>query len=320
MPKLSVIIPAYNVEDEIKKCIDSILNQTFNDFEIIVINDGSRDSTLKILNDTYKNNKKIKIYDQTNIGPALTRNKGIALSNSKYIMFIDSDDYVDKNYLMAYISEIIKCDYDMVIGGYKRIINNKVTSILRLKKGEFSKYLVTGPVCRIVKKSFLDENKILFLDTNSSEDIFFNVTVYNKTRKIGIIDNIDYNYVFHSNSLSNTAHKGLKSDIKILDLLDKINFKKSCNLEMNQYFIIKYCIWYLLFSGRSSNYKVFIKRYNELFNWLNDNIPEFLKNKYISFFIPFEEPLLHKIIIKTFIVMHKIKFVKIFARFYCKGD
>ena len=319
MIDVSIIIPVYNCERYIDRCINSILNQTVVNFEIIIINDGSTDNSLQKIYQ-YSSNHKIKIYDQKNQGPAIARNNGIKYSSGKYVMFIDADDYIDKDYVEKYFNEIEKTGYDIVIGGYKRVIGDKIVSKQQLKNYPFSKYLITGPVCRIINREFLIKNNIYFLDTNSSEDVYFNIIIYNITDKIGIINDTGYYYYYNSSSLSNTVHKGFKKDVKIIELLEQINLNNCIDLNMNQYFVIKYCIWYLLYSGRTASKQEFMDEYIKLFTWLSNNIKDFEKNVYISLFKPKGEPLKHRIIIWLFMQFHKLNLVSFFAKIYCKGE
>lgn len=319
MPDVSIIVPIYNTEKYLKRCINSILSQSFKDFELLLIDDGSTDGSLQIMKEYEEYDKRVRIFSNKNQGPALTRNFGIDMAKSDYLMFIDSDDYIDQGYLADYFNAVSQSNVDIAIGGYKRVIGEKTTYTLRLKQGEFSKYVVTGPVCRIIKKEFLNDNNIRFLDTNSSEDVYFNLMIYNKTEKIKIIDNVGYNYFYNANSLSNTAHKGFKKDIRIIELLDLINVKDSYNLELNQYYIIRYIIWYLLYSGKTASSDDFIAEYKKLFGWLENNIPNYKKNKYLSFFKLKEDPLKYRLIVNTFAILSKMNLIGIFSKIYCKG-
>ena len=94
MPLVSVIIPIFNVENYLKKCLKSIINQTLKDIEIICINDGSSDSSLNILNDFASSDERIIVLSQKNHGPAKSRNEGLKIAKGKYIFFVDSDDYI----------------------------------------------------------------------------------------------------------------------------------------------------------------------------------------------------------------------------------
>lgn len=317
MPKVSIIIPVYNVEKYISRCIESVLNQTFKDFELILINDGSQDNSLQIMNN-YSDDERIKIIDQKNMGPAKTRNRGIEEANGEYIMFIDSDDYIDDNYVENYFDCLNEADYDLVIGGYQKINGNKIEFKRQLKDGIFSKYIVTGPVAKLYKKSFLTKNNIIFLDTKASEDVYFNLLAYSKNPNIKIIDNIGYYYVYNSNSLSNTLHKGFKDNVDILSLAKAINYEEIDNKELNQYFIIRYLVWYLLYSGRTSTPTRFVREYSKLFNWLDSNITNFKKNYYL-FHRPKGEEIKIHFLINIFLILHQIKMIPLFSKIYCQG-
>lgn len=317
MPKISIIIPVYNVEKYLPRCIDSILNQNFQDFELIMINDGSKDNSLEIMKN-YQPNPKIRIFDQKNVGPALTRNKGLQEAKGKYIMFIDSDDYINQNYLKNYYEAAIEKDYDLVIGGYQKVQGDRIEFTRKLTDGEFSKYLVTGPVSKLYKKDFLIKNNIEFLDTTASEDVYFNVLAYSKNPKIKIIDDTGYNYVYNPNSLSNTLHKGFNQNVDILGLVTSINYQDITNVSLNQYFIIRYLIWYLLYSGKTATSEEFINEYTKLFSWLKTNIPTYQHNQYLKNFPKGEMKNIH-LFIKIFIELDKYRMVKPFSKIYCRG-
>lgn len=317
MPKVSIVIPVYNVEKYIDRCIKSVLDQTFKNYELILINDGSKDNSLRMM-EHYKSDKRVRIFDQDNMGPAKTRNKGIKEAKGKYIMFIDSDDYIDRDYVEKYYSALKEDDYDIVIGGYQKVTDGKVLFKRQLKEGEFSKYMVTGPVSKLYKKSFLVKNKIYFLDTKASEDVYFNILAYSKNPKIKIIDNIGYYYDYNPNSLSNTLHKGFNEDVDILGLVTEVNYDTFENKELNHYFIIRYLIWYLLYSGKSASKEEFMKEYTKFFDWLNKNIPDYRKNRYIKRCPAGEMKKIH-LFIHIFVILDRFKLVSLFACFYCRG-
>ena len=121
MVKLSVIIPVYNAEETIEKCLNTLLNQTFNEYELIVINDGSTDNTSNIL-DKFKKNKNIVIINKQNEGIGKARNIGIKEARGEYITFVDSDDYVDEKMLEEYYTFATINDLDMVTSMYNKVI------------------------------------------------------------------------------------------------------------------------------------------------------------------------------------------------------
>lgn len=317
---ITIIIPVYNVEKYIERCINSLLNQTIQNFNILLIDDGSKDNSLSIIKKYASEYDFINYIHQKNSGPAIARNNGMKKADTKYIMFIDSDDYVDEDYIEFFYNNIKNTDYDVVMGGFKKTDGNKIHFERKLNNGEFSKYLVTGPVAKIYNRYFLKKKKIEFLDTNSSEDVYFTLKIINNNAKIKTIDYIGYYYFDNLNSISNTSQKGFNPEIKVLELLDEINYKNSPNIELNQYYIIRYCIWYLLYSGKNVNKKLFLLEYKKMFGWLEKNVPNYKKNKNIKFNGPLGEDKSVGRIIFIFMILHKLHMVGLFAKFYCKGE
>lgn len=317
-PKVSIIIPAYNAEAYVRRCVDSVLAQSFDDFELIIIDDGSKDGTLKILREY--GNKRLRVLTQKNQGPALTRNRGIKLARGKYIMFIDCDDYIGPDFLEVYYREICEKKVDLVIGGYKHLRDGKVDFTRKLKPGKFAKYVVVAPYCKLYRKDFVLSHGVTFLDTKSSEDVYFSVLLYSKNPKISIIDDTSYYYCYNSTSISNTDHKGFNSEVDILDLMARINFADIDDVPLNQYFIVRYIIWYLLYSGRNSTPDIFYKEYQKYFAWLDDHIPNYSKNPNIRVFGPSGELPRLGFTVYAFMLLRRMHLIKQFIKIYCKGD
>ena len=105
-PFVSVLIPAYNAETALAKCLESVISQSFSDFEVIIINDGSKDNTLKIASEFSIKDQRINVYSQENKGVSAARNKALEIAKGEFICWIDSDDYVDSNYLQLLVKGI----------------------------------------------------------------------------------------------------------------------------------------------------------------------------------------------------------------------
>ena len=123
MSKVSIIIPVYGVEKYVERCLKSIINQTLKDIEIIIVNDDSKDNSMRICERYANIDKRIKIYNKQNEGLGLTRNYGIEKANSKYIAFLDSDDYVDEDYYEKLYDKIMKENADVCFSSKKRVDN-----------------------------------------------------------------------------------------------------------------------------------------------------------------------------------------------------
>lgn len=314
--KVSVIIPVYNASDSIEKCILSLENQTYKNIEIIAINDGSIDNSFDILKRLEKKYKNLKIIDKKNEGVSITRNKGIKMATGDYIMFVDNDDYIDIDYIETYIKEVLIFDYDIVIGGYRRE-NSKKRIIKKqiLTDCEFSKYIVLAPWAKLYKKQFLLKNKIEFLSYGIGEDVYFNLLAYSKDPKIKIINSIKYVWYFNDESVSNTKQRGLKKEINIFYLLDKIISFVDLKDDNINYFLERYIVWYLLFSGRQATKYQFKMLYSESREWLSKN--KIKQN--VKVFNLKGELLKTKVLIMTFRIIEKLNLISLFASIYCKG-
>ena len=132
MPKFSIIIPVYNVEDYIKKCLDSVFNQTYTNYEVIVVNDGTKDNSMKIVK-----NYDVRIINQENQGLSMARNNGVKKAKGEYILFLDSDDYLEENTLQEIENVLdyleVECDdyvIDKIINTYNLQPSNHIVDIL----------------------------------------------------------------------------------------------------------------------------------------------------------------------------------------------
>ena len=313
MEKVTVIIPVHNAELHIKRCIESVLNQTYKNIELILINDGSTDNSINILN-SYKNkNENILVIDKKNEGVATTRNLGIEKATGKYIMFIDNDDYIENNYIEDYINNIN--DNDILIGGYERVTESKVLFSYVLRNTEWSKYIIVAPWAKLYRTDFLRENDIKFLNYNIGEDVYFSIKAYSFNPKISFINNNGYKWYFNQKSVSNTSQRGLKDDVDIFYLLDKIYSISDKHSELLEYYLRRYCIWYLLFSGRYASSEKFIEQVKYVDKWFEDkNIKKFispLSNKISG------ESYKNRMIVLGFLIIKKLGLIKLFAKKYC---
>lgn len=209
MKKLSIIIPVYNAQDHIRTCLDSISRQLRKEYEIILIDDGSRDSSLDILKEYERQYPgSVRVIAKENEGVAKTRNLGIREAAGEYLCFIDNDDFVDKNYFENFLTAIEQDKCDIVIGGYRRVEGDKIRFQVKPVASAWYKFMVAAPWAKIFRRSFLINNGIEFLDYGLGEDVYFSLVAYAKTRKIKVVDYIGYNWYFNQKSVSNTSQRG----------------------------------------------------------------------------------------------------------------
>lgn len=325
MEKVTIIIPVYNSEKYIGRCLDSVISQSYTDFKILVVNDGSKDNSQQIINE-YKSKypEKIILIEQENKGVAVTRNESIKKAMGKYIMFIDNDDFIDKDYIKTYISTIEKGDYDAVIGGYRRPDEiGKIVRTLPLKESEWAKFMIMTPWAKIFKKQYLIDNDIEFLKNNIGEDIYFNLKAMLLSKKIKVIEYIGYNWLFNTTSVSNTKQKNIQN-LQVYELLnscyDMLKEEKLLdkNYEILKTHFTRYIIWLLSFSTKGLSYKIISKEYDNLFKWLEERFPDYKRNKMISYTKPYGEVFNIRFLVKSFMIAHNLHLGKILTYVYSK--
>ena len=234
MCKVSVIVPIYNVEKYLERCIESLINQTFEDIEIIALNNGSTDKSLDILNYYAYKDKRIRVINNKNIGVSKSRNIGIKEAKGEYIVFVDSDDWIDSNMIEILHKTISDNNCDLVMCTYVREFANhskeKVFNLPEINiyegiqvKNELLRKLV-GPIqkelanpeyldalgtvwAKMYKTSILKEKNLRFIDLKeigSGEDILFNIYVFNEVSKVILLNKPMYHY-WRGNSNSITS-------------------------------------------------------------------------------------------------------------------
>ena len=231
--KVSVIIPVYNVESVLEKCLDSVINQTLNEIEIIVVNDGSPDNSQKIIDKFAKKDKRIKSFIKENGGLSDARNYGIERANGEYILFVDSDDYIDSNACSKLYEEAKRNNLDILVGNYYDVKNGKITENIckcddRIYNGEqfIIKYFSQKSVSIMAwllfcKREYLNKKKLKFLKGVFHEDEEFSPRAMLNTKRIKFLDYKYYYYVYNSESI--TKKKDKTKNIKdIYSICDKL--------------------------------------------------------------------------------------------------
>lgn len=219
---VSAIIPVYNSEKYIKKCIDSLINQTLKNIEIILINDGSSDDSLRILRQYEKRDERIVVIDQKNNGPSSARNKGIDIAKGEYISFIDSDDWVDEtmfeemyNSAKENNSDVVICDMKLVnkneeiyITGLNYPIRNLSERVMKeiIFRELLSNSQFNSMANKIFRTSIIKENNIrLDKDIYYAEDWLFNVEFFRRSKKVSYI-NKDFYYYRRGHESSSSSY------------------------------------------------------------------------------------------------------------------
>lgn len=287
--KFSIIIPIYNVKNYIKRCIESIIFQDYNNYELILVDDGSTDGTSEII-EQYSNYSQIRIYHKKNEGPSKARNLGIERSIGEYLMFVDSDDMLYTSdcleklnkYLKTFDTEILQ--YKMIFlykDKYKKIknifdINNIADKNLCLEILNKNGNISASPCDKVIKASLIKNNNIYFPEGMFHEDIKWSYELYMKTKNIKIVN--DEFYVYRQQrDQSTTSIKSKKSADDLFKIVKFfLNYNYNSDKEKKLYYnMISY--WYLILRiNYEKNYythqmKLFFKKWDLVIIKYNDN-------------------------------------------------
>ena len=234
-PIITIIVPVYNTEQYLTKCLDSIVSQTFTDFEVLLIDDGSTDGSGKICERYSRFDNRFITIHQLNQGLWASRNNGLQQARGKYIAFVDSDDYIHPQMLELLYEAIRQSDYDFSMARYQAVVENELVGFPRIvspalrelskkeavcglfgKSGEDVKYVIC--CCKLYDKELLRD--VRFTDTKVSEDLLFNIEVFRKVRKAVEVECNLYYYLQRGTSLSHSLSER--------QVIDRINASYGC--------------------------------------------------------------------------------------------
>lgn len=236
-PVISVIIPVYNVEKYIRQCVDSVLEQSYKDFELILVDDGSPDNSPAICDEYAQKDTRVSVIHQKNLGVSAARNNGIRHAKGEWITFVDSDDWVDTDYLEKF--ELDKDDADLIIQGLEYYDNRNGQYFKQIKvadcilSGTDSKKLVADnnvlgsgyPVAKAYRKFIIDKGVLFDTSISYHEDHIFVLNILAVASKIRLSDSVAYKYrYFHTNSsLSSKRHLWQNLNIASEGMIDVIS-------------------------------------------------------------------------------------------------
>lgn len=286
---ISIIIPVYNVEQYIEKCIKSLISQSYENIEIIFINDGTPDNSRKIISKYEKKYKNIRCIDKENGGQAVARNLALKEAKGDYVIFIDSDDWVDKDMCKKFIEVAEKENADLVFSSkFYQVENEKKTEIVSYGNEEENvliKYLLTqsNPWNKLIRKDLIIKNKLFFPEIRAYEDISVVPLWGMKAKKIACLNESTYYYLIREGSTMKQTTYNPKLEAIFVSMDNLINrFNKLKNKESYKNEIEWIFIEHLLHGAslrffQFDNYKDNIKKINKI---LSTNFPNWKKNKY----------------------------------------
>lgn len=255
MSKVSVIIPIYNVEEYLEKCLDSVINQTYKDLEIICVNDCSPDNSAEILQRYAEKDSRIKIVNrEKNGGLSAARNSGLDIATGEYVYFLDSDDWIDDNYISCMVDAATASGAEVVVNTNilshypdkieqhfpTRTFNNISHSFVDAKEAILS--LIWNTWAHLWKKSFLDRIHARFPEGYILEDQYFQAVTFVHLEKVYVIRDSVYHYLMRKTSITGSGQGSYFLNLailnKIIDYYEEHNLKDTLKVKVTTEWII----------------------------------------------------------------------------------
>ena len=290
--KVSIVVPVYNVEDYIEKCIDSIINQTMGEIEIICVDDGCQDRSIELIEKYWKSDPRITIVHESNRGLAGARNYGMHSSHAKYVMFCDSDDYYEPKICQKMYEAINQNNTDLAIcgikmsysSGYDKYRNDRLYYDLKfIGKHDITKDVLemtdVSACNKIFRQSFIKKYDLHFPEGLLYEDYYFTKSYMLLSKSIYFIDEKLYNYVRRSNSIMVSTFSGYNRALDhmrvYLWLFDDYIIKYNLIDDKADYFINEFCAMFSFSKkyGRSQDYNdlyFMVKHFLDKYKWYLD--------------------------------------------------
>ncbi len=257
---VSVVIAVYNMEKYLRCCIDSVLEQTYDDYEIVLVNDGSQDSSEQIIDEYIaKYPKKIRKISKANGGLSSARNIALSRIHGKYVTFLDADDYYDKEYLKELVEKAVSENLDMIVSGqYKVSVDGKIVKTIHysLKNGKTSqrRLNISG---KLYRTEYIQRWKITFPEGKIYEDNSFNLQAYFLSDKLGFLEYEGYYQLVHEGSITANSIDASKLPFEEWEMVcQKVRKYANTNVdrELFDFTFMSFLTYFLMIRNRKREY------------------------------------------------------------------
>lgn len=331
--KINLIVPVYNAENYLKKCLNSILEQNFKDYQVILVNDGSRDKSAEII-DKYmtKYPDLFILINKENGGLSSARNAALKVANAEYILFLDSDDYIDKNYLKNLYERAVENNSDMVISGQNkvdesgRVLDHITYPVKKYPNTILRKLNIAG---KIYKLSFIKKYNLKFALNKTYEDNPFNLQALFLAKNLQILDYAGYNQIVHKGSITTSKIVENKIPYEAIDeaLANLFTHKIDINnIELLEFTVLSFFTYFIFQANKANAYMDVEDRKSDtrivenFSNYARDILykyfPNFTKNKYLKLRKNKELQIKQRLGVKVYVFLLQRNFVNHFIKIF----
>lgn len=327
--KVSVIIPAYNNETYIEKCLQSVTEQSYENLEILVINDGSSDRTEELIREAQQQDKRIQLFTQKNSGVSVSRNRGIDTATGDYLTFVDADDYIGKDYIRDLVNLAEEKDADLVICGLK-MVDEQGKVLQDIVPGEYRKgsmeewtFRISAVCSHLYKRELWMKYDIRFATGVRGEDMPISLFFSGVTPCIQTLPQSEYYYVQHASSAMH-SFQGLKTYKLPYQAVEEAVIKARqygiCNSEENfELFALRIMATFIQLAKGAS--KEDIREVSDyIYRMIKAYFPEYRKNSLVKLNSKVEVPFMQKMAVWSMIKMVRVRALYPFLKVVCRSS
>lgn len=277
-PRVSVVLPVYNAERYLARCLDSVLGQTYPNVEVVAVDDGSSDGSPAIL-DGYaaRNPGRVVVEHRVNGGAASARNRGIELCSGEYLTFIDNDDWLDPDFVQTMVEAALSSGAEVVCCGYRRPDSEgRVLLEAAPRPGdEWGRYVVEAAWAKLYRADHVRRHGLTFLNTNIDEDLYFSLPAIELAERVEVVPSAGYNWFFNTGSVSNTSQRsseGLLFEETLDAILAMMRERGIPMTDILRHYFVRLVAWFLLYTCRGDGRSASERNLGHYVAWLDRNI------------------------------------------------
>lgn len=319
--KISIIMPAYNAENYLQETLESVFDQNFDSYELIIINDGSTDNTQKIIDEYAEKYKgKLFAYEQKNQGQSATRNRALEYVSGEYIAFVDADDILEKDYLKTLYNACQERHADMAIGGYKKFVTGSTEIVYSRNAADWDVEFENGihhvfqysPCGKLYSSQYIKSHNFKFSEGEQLEGGPYGVMTHIVADEVVVLDYQGYLYRIHNEStMGNVRKKLARPKVPYKGIEDAIQQVRRYKKEEAVDKVLEYCIVKVLAGLTTNMYKSCdTETRKEICKYcyyiLKKYFPNVEKNPYIGIFKLKKIPFVHRMAVQLFVIAYKM--------------